>query len=215
MMRLLLFFTFRRILKYFLFLAILSVLFVYISNRWITNSTSKQIYSSVEKIPANKVGLVLGARPGNMFYTRRIEAAAELFKAGKISYIIVSGDNHTKEYDEGTAMLNDLIKAGVPDSCISIDYAGFRTLDSVERCSKVFGQKKFTIISQEFHNQRALFIANKKGYECIAFNAQNVSKKYSTSTNIREYFARAKCVLDIYLLNTQPKFLGEPVKIKL
>ena len=186
---------------------------MFICNKWINSNTKKQVFSDLDDLPDNKVGLVLGARPGNIFYTYRIAAAAELFKKGKIKFIIVSGDNHTKEYDEGTAMLNDLKKAGVPDSCISIDYAGFRTLDSVERCYKIFGQKKFTIISQEFHNRRALFIANKKGYDCVGYNAKDVSKRISKSTYLREYFARVKCVLDIYVLGTKPKFLGKPVKI--
>jgi SanA protein len=207
------FFTLRRLIKWSIYLLLFTALFIFISNRWINSNTKKQVYSNIKSIPFNKVGLVLGARPGNLFYNNRINAAAELFNAGKIKFIVVSGDNHTKEYDEGTAMMNDLIAAGIPDSCITIDYAGFRTLDSVERCYRIFGQKKFTIISQEFHNQRALFIANKKGYECVAYNAKNVSEKYSSSTYLREYFARVKCVLDIYVLNTKPKFLGDPVKI--
>jgi SanA protein len=94
-----------------------------------------------------------------------------------------------------------------------LDYAGFRTLDSVVRCREVFSEDSITIISQEFHNQRALFIANKSGVNAIAFNAQEVSKNYSLKTCIREYFARVKCVLDIYILHTDPKFLGEKIKI--
>ncbi|MFL5730190.1 MAG: vancomycin high temperature exclusion protein [Cytophagaceae bacterium] len=213
MRRFISFFSLRKIFKWSVYLSVLSAISILICNSWINRNTSKQLYSDLSKIPSNKVGLLLGAKPGNLFYKRRIEAATELFKAGKVRFIIVSGDNHTKEYDEGTAMMNDLIAAGVPDSCISIDYAGFRTLDSVERCYKIFGQKKFTIISQEFHNQRALFIANKRGYDCVAFNAGNVGKKNSSSTYFREYFARVKCVLDIYVLGTKPKFLGDPVKI--
>lgn len=213
LLRFLLFFTFRRVVKWSIYFILVAGLLLFTCNRWINGNTKKQLYSDLSAIPANKVGLVLGAKPGNNFYTNRIAAAAALFKAGKIQYIIVSGDNHTKEYDEGTAMLNDLVAAGVPDSCISIDYAGFRTLDSVVRCDKIFGQKKFTIISQEFHNQRALFIANKKGYDCIAFNAKDVIVRKSASAPLREYFARVKCVLDIYVLGTRPKFLGDPIKI--
>jgi SanA protein len=110
-------------------------------------------------------------------------------------------------------MRDALLALGVPDSCIVLDYAGFRTLDSVVRCEEVFGEDSVTIISQEFHNQRAVFIANKSHLSAIAFNAQEVNKNYSFRTRIREYFARVKCVLDIYLLGTSPKFLGDKIKI--
>ncbi|HWY34047.1 MAG TPA: ElyC/SanA/YdcF family protein [Nitrosopumilaceae archaeon] len=202
-----------RLLRVLTYTILFSLLFIFLSNKWINSTTEKQLFSDTKEIPQNEVGLLLGARPGNIFYNYRIKAATELFKSGKIRHIIVSGDNHTQEYDEGTAMRNDLIQSGVPDSCISIDYAGFRTLDSVIRCWKIFGQKKFTIISQKFHNQRALFIANKNGYDCVAFNAKDVPSGISSSTYFREYFARAKCVLDIYLFHTQPKFLGKKVII--
>ena len=107
-------------------------------------------------------------------------------------------------------MRDALIEKGVPANCITLDYAGFRTLDSVIRCYKIFGQSKYTIISQQFHNERALFIANKsEGIDAIAFNAKEVNFGFHPKTFIREYFARVKCVLDIYLLHTTPKFLGK------
>ena len=110
-------------------------------------------------------------------------------------------------------MREALLKLGVPDSCIVLDYAGFRTLDSVVRCDEVFGEDSITIVSQEFHNQRALFIANKNNINAIAYNANDVYKNYSFKTRLREYFARVKCVLDIYIFHTSPKFLGEKIKI--
>lgn len=188
-------------------------------NYWIIQSTSLQLYSDVTKIPHRKIGLVLGASQktkkgtANLYFTYRIQAAYKLFKAGKVSYLLLSGDNHIKEYDEPSDMRNALLALGVPDSCITLDYAGFRTLDSVVRCEEVFGEDSITVISQEFHNQRALFIANKKNFYAIGFNAQSVNKKYSIKTRLREYLAKVKCVLDIYLLNTEPKFLGEKIKI--
>jgi SanA protein len=106
-----------------------------------------------------------------------------------------------------------LIGKGVPDSCITMDFAGFRTLDSVVRCQKVFGQTKFTIISQQFHNQRAVFLARQKGLDAIGYNAKDVHKSLALRTKVREPLARFKAVLDI-LFNKKPKFLGEPVKIK-
>ena len=189
------------------------------SNYWIISSTNTQLYSDVTKIPSRKVDLVLGASKqtsrgtSNLYFTYRIQAAYQLFKAHKVQYLLVSGDNHIKGYDEPSDMRDALLALGVPDSCIVLDYAGFRTLDSVVRCDEVFGEDSITIISQEFHNQRAIFIANKSHISAIAFNAQEVNKNYSFKTRIREYFARVKCVLDMYVLGTSPKFLGDKIKI--
>lgn len=189
------------------------------SNYWIISSTKTQLYTDLTKIPSRKVGLVLGASKqtsrgaSNLYFTYRMQAAYQLFKAHKVQYLLVSGDNHVKGYDEPSDMRDALLALGVPDSCIVLDYAGFRTLDSVVRCEEVFGEDSITIISQEFHNQRAVFIANKSRIYAIAFNAQEVNKNYSFRTRIREYFARVKCVLDIYILGTSPKFLGDKIKI--
>lgn len=189
-------------------------------NILIYNKTKNQLYDEMEKLPYNNVGLVLGTSKyfsngrGNLFFKYRMEATALLFKAGKIKHVIVSGDNHVMEYNEAVDMQKALLKLGIPDSCITLDYAGFRTLDSVIRCKKVFGQNKFTIISQKFHNQRALFIGNYYDIESVGFNAQEVPEGISVKTYIREYFAKFKAVLDLYILHQEPKFLGNPVEIK-
>lgn len=213
------FIRYKRFFKGIFFLLLFCFLSLWLCNSWINRSTVSQLYTESSAIPARKVGLVLGASKNtirgtsNMYFTYRMQAAYELYKTGKVQYLLLSGDNHTEGYDEPTDMRDALIKLGVPDSCIVLDYAGFRTLDSVVRCKEVFGEDSITIISQEFHNQRALFIANKSGVQAIAFNAQEVNKNYSLKTRIREYFARVKCVLDIYILHTDPKFLGEKIKI--
>ena len=130
----------------------------------------------------------------------------------KIKYIIVSGDNSTKEYNEPFNMQKDLIEKGVNSEDIFLDYAGFRTLDSVIRSKEIFGQKNITIISQKFHNERAIFIAKSKDIQAVGFNAKDVSLKYGLKTRLREYLARVKMVMDI-ALNKQPKFLGEKIII--
>lgn len=215
------FLRYRRFFKWLLFLLLFCFLSLLLCNFWINRSTVSQLYSESSAIPARKVGLVLGASKNtirgtnNMYFTYRMQAAYELYKTGKVQYLLLSGDNHTEGYDEPGDMRDALIRLGVPDSCIVLDYAGFRTLDSVVRCKEVFGEDSITIISQEFHNQRALFIANKSGVQAIAFNAREVGKNYSLKTRIREYFARVKCVLDIYILHTDPKFLGEKIRIGL
>ena len=212
--------SFTTLLKWTAYLFITIVVVLLFSNIWIIKSTSKQLYSDINSIPSNKVGILLGASKklangyDNLFFKYRIEAAAALYKAGKIKHIIVSGDNHKKEYDEATDMRDALIAEGVPDSCITLDYAGFRTLDSMVRCLKIFGQTDVTIISQEFHNERAAFIGNYYKMNVVAFNAKDVPNQFSLKTRVREYFAKFKAVLDLYVWHTEPKFLGEAVEVK-
>ena len=197
---------------------VLCIITVIIVNKWVTYSTKNQLYADVNIIPHNKVGLVLGTSKHlgggyiNYYYQYRIDAAVALYKAGKIDFILVSGDNGNKSYDEPTTMQDDLIAAGIPKEKIFMDYAGFRTLDSILRCKYVFGEDNITVISQPFHNQRAVFIANHKGVNAIAFNAKDVDKNAGFKTQLREKFARMKMLLDL-AFNKQAKFYGEKIVI--
>jgi SanA protein len=148
-----------------------------------------------------------------LYFDYRIEAAAALFHAGKIDFIIVSGDNRKEDYDEPEQMMVDLMEFGVPEQKIFKDKAGIRTLDSVIRAKKVFGLNKFTIISQKFHNERAIYIAEKNGMDVIGFNAKDVTKSYGFKTNLREKMARVKVVLDI-VFGIQPKVLEKKVVVE-
>jgi SanA protein len=176
-------------------------------------------YADTETIPHRKVGLLLGCSKHlsdgrqNLFFRYRTTAAAQLFHAGKVDYLIVSGDNSIKNYDEPSDMKNTLIERGVPTEKIYCDYAGFRTLDSVVRARAIFGQGQITVISQPFHNERAIYIAGHKGIDAIGLNAQEVDALNSARTRLREQLARVKTVLDLFVLNAQPKFLGSPVAI--
>ena len=196
-------------------LYILIVLFVIFSNVIIVTSTQKDIYTTIADTPDKNVALILGTSKytiggyPNLFFKYRIAAAADLYHFGKVKHIIVSGDNSLKEYNEPRKMLQALIELGVPSSAITLDYAGFRTLDSVVRSKKVFGQNEIIIISQRFHVERALFIANKYGMKAVGFAAQDPPKKYSLKTQIREYFAKTKAVIDLYIIHKEPKFLGK------
>jgi SanA protein len=181
--------------------------------------TRLEIYTSVDQIPANKVGLLLGTSKyltsgqPNLFYRYRIDAAVELFNAGKIEFILISGDNASRYYNEPETIRRDLIKKGVPSNRIFLDYAGFRTLDSIVRAREIFGQERITIISQKFHDERALFISNRRRVQAVAFTAKEVEIKSGLKTFFRERFARIKMVSDL-LLNKEPKFLGEKIEIK-
>jgi SanA protein len=204
-----------------LILIIIFFLFV-IFTIWINISVSilgnKYSYDSIEKIPHNHCGLVLGTSKylsnghENLYYLNRIKAAVDLFNNKKIDYIIVSGDNRYKNYNEPVKMYNSLVAAGIPKNKIILDYAGFRTLDSVIRGKEVFGQNEFTIISQPFHNQRAIYIARKRGINAIAFDAEDVSDTQSIEVRIREIGARVLLEFDL-LSARQPHFLGEKVNI--
>ncbi len=195
---------------------VLLVVFIFFSNWIIISSAKKTIYSTVSETPeGNKVALLLGTSrytvrgTTNLYFKYRINAASELYHSGKIKHIIVSGDNSLKEYNEPKQMQQALIQKGVPKSAITLDYAGFRTLDSVVRGKKVFDQNKFIIISQRFHVERALFIAYKYDIDAIGFAAQDPPEKYSLKTKIREVFAKTKAVIDLYIINKKPKFLGK------
>lgn len=178
-----------------------------------------RLFRAVETVPANNVALVLGtgkttARGNlNLHFKQRMDAAVALYRAGKIRHLLVSGDNHVKGYDEPSDMRDALLAAGVPDAAITRDYAGFRTLDSVVRAKDVFGLTRCTIITEEFHCPRALWIAQRRGLDAVAFAAPDLSARWSARVKAREYLARAWCALDLYVLNRQPKFPGPPEPI--
>lgn len=186
----------------------------------VKSSTEERIYDDIEDIPYNRVGLLLGTNPTlkngkpNYYFTYRIRACASLYKAKKISKILISGDNCTKGYNEPESMKQALMKQGVPEKDIILDYAGFRTLDSIIRAREVFGQEKFTIISQQFHNERAVYLALANGMDVVAFNAKQINgtqTEFKTGY-LREGFARIKMFIDIWF-GKQPKFLGEKITI--
>lgn len=192
--------------------------FLIFSNTVIVKSTKTQIYSDVNAIPVNDIGLVLGTSKYsvggiNLYYKYRIESAAQLYFSGKIKHIIVSGDNHVHGYNEPEQMKESLIELGIPAEKITCDYAGLRTLDSVVRLKRIFMTNRATIISQKFHLQRALFIAKYYDMEAIGYCSKDVSSQYGRNTNIRELFARSKAILDLYILKTKPKHLGAEIKI--
>jgi len=199
---------------------LLGIIVILTINYTIHYSTQDLIYTSTKKIPAKKAALLLGTTKyiakgkKNYFYLYRIRAAVRLWKAGKIKAIVVSGDNGTKYYDETTTMYNDLIKAGIPARYITKDYAGFRTLDSVVRAKAIFGLNDYVIISQPFHLERALFIARAKGQKAIGFAAKDIPGTHAAlKMKLREYLARTKAFLDLYILGTDPKFYGEKVRV--
>lgn len=207
---------------------ILIVAITIIANYTVEHKTDTLIYKDAATIPCNKTGLLLGTsktlRSGapNQYFQNRIQAAVALFKAGKIETVVISGDNSSEGYNEPEDMKNELVKRGVAEDKIYLDYAGFRTLDSVVRMEKIFGQHRFTVISQDFHNRRAIYIAQAKGLQAIGYNAQDVDAYSGFKTQLREKFARLNCLwiyirirarnswVILLLLNKYPKLFFVP-----
>ncbi len=209
----------KKILFGLLSLVVLFVIVLFLCDYAIDYATKYKTYTSTEKIPKNSVGIILGTAKKltnglpNAYYANRIKATVTLFNAQKIDFILVSGDNGSIYYNEPKTIKKDLVTAGIPEEKIFLDYAGFRTLDSMVRAKHIFGLDSATIISQEFHNDRAIYIAQKKGLNAIGFNAKDVFGANGLKVKVREYFARVKVFLDL-LTNKQPKFYGEKVEIK-
>ena len=169
-----------------------------------------KIYTKIEDIPASDIGLLLGTPPqtryggmSNSFFNYRIDAAEALYKAGKIGYLLISGDdNSLNGLNEVQCMKDSLIIRGIPASVIFLDGKGLRTFDSVVRTSTLFGVKSFTVISQKFHNERAIYLAEHLNLDIEnvqAFNAKSPTSKLSLLTYLREYLARVKMFMDIFL----------------
>lgn len=211
----------KRLLKWGSAAVALTVAFVLASNVWIIRSTRHRIFNDIRDLPAQRVALVLGTShrlangSPNPFFNNRIEAAAALYGQGKITHVLVSGDNRTQYYNEPVEMKKALVKAGVPDSAITLDFAGLRTLDSIVRSKEIFGQDKLVIITQPFHSYRALFISRYYQIDAVALVAEEPRNHPALQVHWREYLARTKAVLDLYVLKTEPRHMGqrEPIRM--
>lgn len=180
-------------------------------------NVSGKTYDSVTDIPHHEVGLLLGTSPRipsngvpNFYYINRIIATADLYKAGKIDKIIASGGDYSSRpsggYNELTAMRDSLVAHGIPDSVIILDYDGTRTLNSIAKAKEVYGVESITIISQEYHNERAIFLASQYGIDAIGYNAKPSHVKINRIKNEgREFLARVKLFIDM-ILGEKPKF---------
>ena len=185
----------------------------------ITVSTREAVADDITQVEPTPVALILGTarthqgRP-NQFYRARIEAAAALFHSGRVRGILVSGDNATRYYNEPVSMQKDLIALGVPQEFITLDYAGFRTLDSVVRAKEVFGVDRMLIVSQRFHAERAIFLARHFGIDAHGLAAADPDSPGLMKVRAREVLARVVAVFDV-ITGREPKFLGAPETVRL
>lgn len=216
-------FTIRRLAIRFVFVGFISLLtsliLVFLGDGLVGRTAQGRHSDDLADVPVRSVALVLGCSPilsngrPNQYFIARIKTAANLFHAGKCRYLLVSGDNGRSRYDEPTSMRDSLIALGVPESAIVRDYAGFDTLDSVLRAREVFSQESLLVVSQRFHNERAIFIGQYHGIDLHGVNAPDVDGPPGTKTRIREKFARVKTLLDLHVWKSVPKFLGPKIPV--
>ena len=198
--------------------AVCAVMYV-VCNLVVLQSSRGRLYNCVTDVPHRHTALLLGtnriSRWGgpNPYYYSRIDTMAALYRAGKVDRIIVSGDNSTASYNEPEMMRADLVSRGVPDSVIHADYAGRRTLDSVVRAHEIFGQDSLLVVSQQFHNERALYLAHAHRIDAIGMNCGNWRQGIlGLHMMAREALARTKAVIDM-LIGKQPRYSGKPIDI--
>lgn len=177
------------------------------------------VHAEASALPAARVALVLGCSPfvaggrRNQFFIARMAAAAELYHSGKAAYLLLSGDNSRPSYDEPSAMKRALESLGVPSARLVLDYAGFRTLDSVVRAKEVFGVTRLIVVSQHFHNVRAVYLARAHDIEAYGFDAAEVYGAGGAWPKVREVASRVFAVLDVHVLGTEPRFGGPPERM--
>lgn len=205
---------FKRLVLVLMAICVAGLGFIAFSNISAVWASRGRIFSDVTKLPATKAGLVFGTTDRvqgreNLYFRYRIDAATEVWKAGKIDTLIVSGDNRSMRYNEPQKMRRALIRRGIPGDRIVCDYAGLRTLDSVVRAKEIFGLDTVVFISQRFQNERAIYIAKANGIEAYGYNARDVHTQGSIKTKVREIGARVKMWLDVHYLKTRPRHLGE------
>lgn len=211
----------KRLLRWVLLALLGGVLTLVAFNVWLVlRSADRVTVSNAAEAPGAQVALVMGTSKKledgrtNLFWKGRMDAAAALYKAGKVRQILVSGDNRSAYYNEPRDMRDGLVQRGVPSEVITLDFAGLRTLDSVIRAHEIFGVTDCVIITDDFHLPRSLWLADRRGLRATGFCGRPLSWKVSAGTRLREWMARINAGLDEWVLGTGAKMYGKPEKLK-
>jgi len=199
------------LLRSFFTLVEIAVLLMILANIWVFALTNGRTFTKISQIPPRETALVLGTSPkmksgiSNPYFTSRMDATALLYHHGKIKKIIVSGEK-SKGYDEPFAMKNYLVyQEGVPENIITEDPKGFKTQISINNCKNIYHENNVIIVSQGFHNLRALFYARNNDMNALGFDAQDVLSNQSYYRNqSREFLARVSAVV-FYVLGIENK----------
>ena len=199
---------------------IVAVLFLAGAELAVRRAAAGRVFADPAVLAQADVALVLGTARMlsdgrmNYFYAARLDVAAELFRLGKVRGIVVSGDNSSSDYSEPDDMKADLVARGVPERFITCDYAGLRTLDSVQRVSRVFGQRRVIVVSQRAHVERAIYLARADGLDAVGCTAAEAPRWWQVRQRLREVVARGAAVVDVSC-GRGPRYLGprEPVAL--
>lgn len=207
-----------RPLRILIWSVLATVLVILACNGWLLATNRARIFRTGMDVPVRPVALVLGTAPRvgrwkNSFFEGRMDSAALLWRAGKVRHLLVSGDNSRDDYDEPTAMRDALIARDIPARAITLDYAGFRTFDSLVRAREVFGLRELIVVTDDWHQPRALYLAGAAGLDALGVSSAELPWSMSGKTRVREWLSRVKAVADVCVLRTKPKFLGEPVAL--
>lgn len=183
-------------------LAILLFLLLVVSNKIIEHNARGKVFGTIHNIPKTEYAIVLGTNPrlesgkDNPYFVTRIDAAVKLYTSGKVKYLIMSGNDKNGEFNEPHEMKIAAVKKGVPAKSIILDAHCKRTYDTILRAKLIYHLKSFIVVSQKFHNERAVYLANKNGLEVVGYNAKDIDGYFSFKTRTREYFARIRAFSD-------------------
>ena len=199
----------RQILYFSIAILVILAIIVALCNISVDRNAEGRTFSDINDVPTMQTALLLGTNPKtrdgkrpSSFYLARINATAELYKHGKFRQLIISGDKR-EGYDEPQTMRHDLIERGVPDSIIMMDGQGYRTLLSLRNSKQYFGVHDMIIISQKWHNERSIFLADKMNIKAVGYNADDVRHPRAIWTHIRELLARVKLFIDLYVTHRE------------
>ena len=199
----------RQILYFSIAILVILAIIVALCNISVDRNAEGRTFSNINDVPTMQTALLLGTNPKtrdgkrpSSFYLARINATAELYKHGKFRQLIISGDKR-EGYDEPQTMRHDLIERGVPDSIIMMDGQGYRTLMSLRNSKQYFGVHDMIIISQKWHNERSIFLADKMNIKAVGYNADDVRHPRAIWTHIRELLARVKLFIDLYVTHRE------------
>lgn len=203
---------FWRVLLTFVIVGLVGLFAIYLINRHVHSVFDEKIQTSITEIPTEeppRIAIVFGARvwdngEASPVLYDRVLTAVELYRAGRVKKLLMSGDNPTQSYDEPTAMKKTAMQLGVPEQDIVLDFAGRRTYDTCYRAKEIFEVKRAILVTQEFHQARALYLCSNLGVESVGITANR--RKYQAEGHwaFREFFSVASAWFEMNFLPFEP-----------
>lgn len=191
---------------------------VTLANRAVIAGAQSALVDSPTDVQIAPVVIVLGARvydDGRLYLTTqdRVDTAVELYRTGKVSKLLITGDHGQESYDEVNSMRRHAVSQGIPARDIFMDHAGFDTYDSMYRARDVFGVKRAIVVTQKFHLARAVYTARALGIDAVGVPADRRVYIKAALFDAREALARAKAFVELAYLRPSPKYLGPAIDI--